>query len=57
MSVPVMVGNAFDAISKNGVVMLNIALKGEGTIPDSQLKYLNAIGAAFRTNEKAITKN
>ena len=34
MSIPVMVGNGVDAISKNGVVMLNIALRGDGTLPE-----------------------
>lgn len=54
MSIPVMVGNAIDSISKNGVVMLNIALKGDGTIPDNQMEYLNAFGELFRTNGKGI---
>jgi alpha-L-fucosidase len=44
MSVPVMVANAVDAISKNGVVMLNVALKGDGTIPEKQIEYLTAFG-------------
>ena len=48
MSIPVMVGNAVDAISKNGVVMLNIALKGDGTIPENQAEYLTAIGDFMR---------
>ena len=47
MSVPVMVGNSIDAISKNGVVMLNIALRGDGTIPDTQIAYLEAFGKVY----------
>jgi len=44
MTIPVMVGNAVDAISKNGVVMLNVALRGDGTLPDNQAAYITAIG-------------
>jgi alpha-L-fucosidase len=44
MAIPVMVANAVDAISKNGVVMMNIALKGDGTIPENQAAYLDAFG-------------
>ncbi len=44
MSIPVMIGNAVDAISKNGVVMMNVALRGDGTIPENQAAYLDAFG-------------
>lgn len=54
MSIPVMVGNAVDAISKNGVVMLNIALKGDGTIPENQAAYLTTFGAFLKTNGEGI---
>ena len=54
MSVPVMVANAIDAISKNGVVMLNIALKGDGTIPEEQKKYLDAFGDFIKINDEGI---
>jgi alpha-L-fucosidase len=54
MKIPIMVGNAIDAVSKNGIVMLNIALRGDGTVPETQQKYLDAIGEVFRTNEKGI---
>jgi len=54
MSIPVMVGNAVDAISKNGVVMLNIALKGDGTIPDNQAAYLTTIGKFLKINHEGI---
>lgn len=54
MSIPVMVANSIDAISKNGVVMLNIALTGEGLIPDNQKAYLDAIGAFMRINAEGI---
>jgi alpha-L-fucosidase len=54
MSIPVMIGNALDSISKNGVVMLNIALKGDGTIPDNQMKYLDAFRELFHVNGEGI---
>jgi len=54
MSIPVMVGNAIDAISKNGVVMLNVALKGDGTLPKNQAAYLDAFGDFLKTNGEGI---
>ncbi len=54
MSIPVMVGNAVDAVSKNGVVMLNIALKGDGTIPESQQAYLDAFGDFLKISGEGI---
>ncbi|MDE3742141.1 alpha-L-fucosidase [Maribacter polysaccharolyticus] len=54
MSVPVMVSNAVDAISKNGVVMLNIGLRGDGTIPEKQKGYLNAFGDFLKINGEGI---
>ncbi|MEP4079423.1 alpha-L-fucosidase [Haloferula sp.] len=54
MSIPVMVGNAIDAISKNGVVMLNVALKGDGTIPDNQAAYLTTFGDFLKINGEGI---
>lgn len=54
MSVPVMVSNAVDAISKNGIVMLNIALRGDGTIPEKQIEYLTAFGDFLKINGEGI---
>jgi alpha-L-fucosidase len=54
MSIPVMVGNAVDAISKNGVVMLNIALRGNGTLPENQAAYLTIFGDFLRINGEGI---
>jgi alpha-L-fucosidase len=54
MSVPVMVANAVDAISKNGVIMLNVALKGDGTIPEKQINYLTAFGDFLKINSEGI---
>lgn len=54
MSIPVMVANAVDAISKNGIVMLNVALKGDGTIPEKQKAYLDAFGRFIKVNADGI---
>lgn len=54
MSIPVMIGNAIDAISKNGVVMLNVALRGDGTLPEKQAAYLTAFGDVLRTFGEGI---
>ena len=54
MSVPVMVSNGVDAISKNGIVMLNIGLKGDGTIPEKQIAYLTAFGDFLKINGEGI---
>ena len=54
MSLDVLIGNAIDAISKNGVVMINIALKGDGTIPENQTKMLRDFGAFVKINQDGI---
>ena len=54
MSIPVMVGNAVDAISKNAVVMLNVALRGDGTLPENQAAYLTAFGDFLNINSEGI---
>lgn len=54
MSLDVLIGNAIDAISKNGVVMINIALKGDGTIPENQTKMLSDFGAFVKVNQDGI---
>lgn len=54
MSSDVLIGNAIDAISKNGVVMINIALKGDGTIPENQTKILSDFGTFVRINKEGI---
>ena len=54
MSIPVMVGNAVDAISKNGVVMMNVALRGDGTLPENQAAYLTAFGDFLKINGEGI---
>jgi hypothetical protein len=54
MSIPVMIGNAVDAISKNGVVMLNVALRGDGTLPENQAAYLATFGEFLKTCGEGI---
>ncbi|EMI43328.1 alpha-L-fucosidase [Rhodopirellula sp. SWK7] len=54
MSVPVMIGNTVDAISKNRVVMMNVALRGDGTIPENQAAYLTAFGGFLNTCGEGI---
>jgi alpha-L-fucosidase len=54
MSVPVLIANAVDAISKNGVVMMNVALRGDGTLPENQAAYLEAFGDWLSINGEGI---
>jgi len=54
MSLDVLIGNAIDAISKNGVVMINIALKGDGTIPENQKQMLTNFGDFVKINQEGI---
>ncbi|MBU2877921.1 MULTISPECIES: alpha-L-fucosidase [Aliiglaciecola] len=54
MSVPVLLGNAVDAISKNGVVMMNVALRGDGTLPEEQAAYIRAFGDWININGEGI---
>ena len=54
MSIPVLIGNAVDAISKNGIVMMNLALRGDGTLPENQAAYLRAFGDWIKINGEGI---
>ncbi|MDO6736279.1 alpha-L-fucosidase [Wenyingzhuangia sp. 2_MG-2023] len=54
MTVPVMIANGVDAISKNGVVMLNVALTSDGVIPEKQKKYLSAFKDLFDVNGEGL---
>ncbi len=54
MSTSVLIGNAIDAISKNGVVMINVALKGDGTLPENQAKVLKEFGDWVKVNAEGI---
>lgn len=43
-----------DVVSKNGVMLLNIGPKADGTIPEPEQKMLREIGAWLRVNGEAI---
>ncbi len=43
-----------DAVSKNGVLLLNISPKADGTIPDNQRKGLHELGDWLSKNGEAI---
>ncbi len=47
-------GKLVDTVSKNGVYMLNLSPKADGTIPPAQQATLLAIGEWLRTNGEAI---
>ena len=50
----VLIGNLVDIVSKNGNLLLNVALKGDGTIPDMLKPVLNTLGAWLKVNGEAI---
>jgi alpha-L-fucosidase len=54
MSIPVLIANACDAISKNGIVMLNVALRGDGTLPEDQAAYISGLGDWLKINGEGI---
>jgi len=43
-----------DIVSKNGVLLLNVAPKADGTIPDDQATLLTELGDWFKVNGEAI---
>jgi alpha-L-fucosidase len=43
-----------DVVSKNGNLLLNIPVRGDGTIDEKEVKILNDIGAWFKVNGEAI---
>lgn len=54
MSIPVFIANAVDAISKNGAVMVNVALRGDGTLPEDQAAYVSSLGSWLKINGEGI---
>ena len=54
MSFPVLIGNAVDAISKNGIVMMNVALRGDGTLPEPQAKLLQGFVDWIKINGEGV---
>jgi alpha-L-fucosidase len=43
-----------DVVSKNGIFLLNVSPKGDGSIPDDQRRVLLAIGGWLQANGEAI---
>jgi alpha-L-fucosidase len=43
-----------DIVSKRGVLLLNVAARADGTIPDDQAQVLDALGTWLRANGEAI---
>jgi len=52
--VNVIVDDFVDIISKNGVLLLNIGPKPDGTIPDEEQKILRELGAWLKANDEAV---
>ncbi|MDP4624480.1 MAG: alpha-L-fucosidase [Akkermansiaceae bacterium] len=52
--VNVMVDDLIDIVSKNGVMLLNIGPKPDGTIPDEEQAMLREIGTWLETNGEGI---
>ncbi|RMD78430.1 MAG: glycoside hydrolase family 29, partial [Lentisphaerae bacterium] len=53
-TIPVLIGNVVDTISKNGIAMLNVALRGDGTLPENQANMLRALGKFLDLNAEAV---
>jgi alpha-L-fucosidase len=53
-SAKLVVRNFIDVVSKNGIVLLNISPKADGTISNEQRKVLKQIGNWLKTNGEAI---
>ena len=53
-SVNALVDGMVDVKSKNGVTLLGVAPKPDGTFPDSQVRILNKLGDWMRVNKEAL---
>jgi len=53
-SVNALVDGIVSVTSTNGVTLLSVAPKSDGTLPDSQLKVLNKLGGWMRVNKEAL---
>lgn len=51
---PVVIDMLVDIVSKNGNLLLNVALRGDGSLPDDQRKELIGIGKWLKVNGEAI---
>ncbi len=52
--VPALIGNIVDTVSKNGLVLMNIALRGDGTLPEDQAAILRSVGDWLAINGEGI---
>ena len=52
-SLPKVVHALVDAVSKNGVVLLNVAPRADGVIPEDQRQVLLGLGAWLKANGEA----
>lgn len=50
----VLIGNLIDIVSKNGNLLLNVGVKGDGTLPDNQVKVLRETGEWLKINGEGI---
>jgi alpha-L-fucosidase len=49
-----LIGNIVDTVSKNGLVLMNIALRGDGTLPEDQAAILRSVGDWLAINGEGI---
>jgi len=52
--VNMLVDGIVDRISKNGVTLLDVAPKADGTLPEAQIKGLQELGAWMKINKEAL---
>jgi len=50
----IVIRNFIDVVSKNGIVLLNISPRADGSIPEEQRTVLNALGSWLKDNGEAI---
>jgi len=50
----VLIGNFIDIISKNGNLLLNVGLRGDGTLPENQAAVLREMGNWLKINGEAV---
>jgi alpha-L-fucosidase len=53
-SIPELLGELLDVVSKNGNLLLNIGPKPDGTIADPEVRMLEAIGSWLSVNGEAV---
>ena len=53
-SASLVIRNMIDVVSKNGVVLLNVSPRADGTLPDAQQKVLREIGDWMKANGESF---